>query len=456
MNPKSLSVTVPGTDEILEILVKRVDQQKQARGMVVGVIERDGRRRVVRYGKLADDDPRTVDGDTIFEIGSITKVFTSLLLADMVSRNEVALDDPAAKYVPKHVRVPERNGKSITLLDLATHRSGLPFMPGNLRMNFTQGQTIDAANPHGFYGVDDLYQFLSGYTLPRDPGTEFEYSNVGAGLLGHLLANRSGTDYESLIRTRITQPLGMPDTGIALSCGMKDRMATGHKATLAPIAAGDWGAEHGLAGAGALRSSVNDMLTLLEGFLGFGKTIAGFRAGQGRTGIGWLIYDREGREIAWHNGATAGFRSFAGYDPRERIGVVVLANACTPSGVDDIGFHLLNSKLPVVNPEPPKVRSEIRIDPKLLEGYTGRFQVTPALVFEITREGDGLFAQGFAQVSGQSVVLPRFEVFAESEKRFFAKVSDNQITFETGPDGRATRLILHRAGRDMPAARISP
>ena len=169
MNPNLFQpLSLPRADEIREILVKRVDQQKQAVGIVVGVIGPHGRR-VVGYGKLANGDPRTLDGDTIFEIGSISKVFTSLLLADMVSHKEIALVDPAARYVPEHVRMPERSGKSITLLDLSTHSSGLPFLPRNLKVNLMQGHMIDAANPHAFYGVDDLYQFLSGYTLPRDP-----------------------------------------------------------------------------------------------------------------------------------------------------------------------------------------------------------------------------------------------------------------------------------------------
>src|SRR5580692_9042395 len=133
MNPNIFQpLTVPGTEEIREILVRRIDQQKQAVGIVVGVIGPDGRR-VVAYGNLANGDPRTLDGDTIFEIGSITKVFTSLLLADMVSRNEVALYDPAAKYLPENVKMPERSGKPITLLDLSTHTSGLPRLPGNLK-----------------------------------------------------------------------------------------------------------------------------------------------------------------------------------------------------------------------------------------------------------------------------------------------------------------------------------
>jgi serine-type D-Ala-D-Ala carboxypeptidase/endopeptidase len=225
MNPNVFQpLTILGAGEVREILVRRIDQQKQAVGIVVGLIEPNGRR-VVAYGNLANGDPRTVDGDTIFEIGSISKVFTSLLLADMVNRKEVALDDPAAKYLPENVKMPERSGKSIALLDLSTHSSGLPSLPGNLKLD-----------PNAGYSVNDLYQFLSGYTLPRDPGSEFEYSNLGAGLLGHLLACRAGTDYESLIRSCITEPLGMPGTGITLSSSMKERMATGHNAMLAPVA----------------------------------------------------------------------------------------------------------------------------------------------------------------------------------------------------------------------------
>ena len=446
--------TVLSTDEIRAILVRRIDQQKQAVGIVVGVVEPDGRR-VVAYGNLANGDPRTLDGDTVFEIGSVTKVFTSLLLAEMVNRKEVALDDPAAKYLPESVKMPEWNGKSITLLDLSTHSSGLPRVPGNLKLN--------PSNPYASdYSVNDLYQFLSGYTLTRDPGSEFEYSNLGAGLLGHLLAYRSGTDYESLIGTRITRPLAMPDTGITLSSSMEQRMATGHNAMLAPVANSELTT---LAGAGALRSSANDMLTFLEAFLGYKesplapamKAMLDVRrpAGKAKIGLGWLINPTDGGEIAMHDGGTGGFRSFVGYDLKARIGVVVISNG-TRSGVDDIGLHLLNPKLPLANPEPPSQHTEIHIDPKLLDNYTGRYQVTPNLIFEITRDGDRLFAQGFAQLPnnrpGDLTGLPKFELFAEGEKNFFARVADNQITFETDPEGRATSLILHRAGRDMPAA----
>lgn len=449
-------VSVLSTNEIHEILVRRIDQQKQAVGIVVGVVGTAGRR-VIAYGKLANADPRTLDGDTIFEIGSVTKVFTSLLLADMVNRQEVTLDDPAGKYLPENVRMPERSGKSITLLDLSTHTSGLPRLPSNMK-------PTDLRNPYADYSVEGLHEFLSGYALPRDPGSEFEYSNLGGGLLGRLLTYRAGTDYESLVRDRITEPLTMPDTGITLSPPMKQRMATGHTAMLAPTA--DWDCPT-LAGAGALRSSANDMLTFLEAFLGYRESALApamkamlevrWPAGQAQIGLGWFIHSADGREIAWHGGGTGGFQSFAGYDPEKRIGVVVLSNA---GGVDDIGFHLLNPKLPLGNPEPPKQYTEIQIDPEILDNYTGCYQVTPNLTLEITRDGGRLFAQCLAQLPqnrpGELTALPKFEVFAESEKKFFARVSDRQIAFETGSDGWATRIFLYRAGSEpMPAPRLS-
>jgi CubicO group peptidase (beta-lactamase class C family) len=443
-------ITVPGNDEIREILARRIDHQKQATGIALGIIEPNGRR-VVAYGNLANGDPRVVDGGTIFEIGSVSKVFTSLLLADMVNGKEVALDDPADKYLPANVRMPERSGKSIALLDLSTHSSGLPRVPGNLSPK-------DPTNPYADYSVDDLYQFLSGYTLPRDPGSEVEYSNLGGGLLGHILARRAGTDYESLVRVRITEPLGMPDTGITLSSSMKQRMASGHNAMLAPVANWDFST---LAGAGALRSSANDMLTFLEALLGYResplapamKAMLEVRRPVGKAGfeigLGWNILG----EIVWHDGGTGGFRSFIGYDPNASVGVVVLSNAFTLSGVDDIGFHLLNPKAPLADLDPLKQDTEIPMNPRLLDHYPGRYQL-PDRTLEIMRNGDRLFAQ-VTSVGGKSIAGPTFEMFAESESIFFVKVTGGRISFEIGPDGRATSLVMHRVGREpMPAPRL--
>jgi len=442
---------IPPDSEIRAILMQRVGEFHQSVGIVVGMIGPDGRK-VVGYGALEKGDPRVLNGDTVFEIGSVTKVFTSLLLSDMVQRGQVALTDPVSKYLPASVRMPQRNGKQITLLDLATHTSGLPRLPANLKPK-------DSANPYADYSVAQLYEFLSSYELPRDIGSQYEYSNLGGGLLGHVLARCAGTDYEALVRARITVPLDMKSTGIALSPEMKARMAAGHDGKMNPAA--NWDLPT-LAGAGGLRSTANDMLTFLAANLGYNKTplapamaaMLEVRRPSGTPGLevalAWHIYSTaSGATMIWHNGGAGGYRSFIGYDPKTRIGVVVLANAFTAAGVDDIGLRLLNTKAPLLDASaflPAKERKQVAVDPKLFDRYAGRYQLAPNFVLTVTREGERLFAQATGQ--------PKLELFAEGEKEYFLKVVDAQITFEVDSGGAVNQLVLHQAGRDVPAKRI--
>jgi CubicO group peptidase (beta-lactamase class C family) len=200
---------MPDDASIRDIVKPRVDSGRSA-GIVAGVLDH-GARRVVACGSSGSSRP--LDGDTVFEIGSVTKVFTAALLADMVARKEVSLDDPISKYLPAGMKTPTRGGRSITLGDLATQSSGLPRLPDNLAPK-------DPSNPYADYTVEKLYDFLSRYELTRDIGAMYEYSNLGVGLLGHLLALRAGTSYEELLTKRILQPLGMRDTAITLSPSM--------------------------------------------------------------------------------------------------------------------------------------------------------------------------------------------------------------------------------------------
>jgi D-alanyl-D-alanine-carboxypeptidase/D-alanyl-D-alanine-endopeptidase len=336
-------------DAIRRILADRVDERRQAVGIVAGVIDSNGRR-VISYGAVAKGDPRRVDGDTVFEIGSITKAFTSLLLADMVRSRDVELTDPVAKYLPATIKVPQRDGRVITLQDLSTHTSGLPRLPTNLKPK-------DPLNPYADYTVEQLYEFLSSYELTRGIGERYEYSNLGGGLLGQALERRAGKDYEALVQERITGPLMMSDTRITLSDAMKERLAQGHNGRLEP--APNWDLPT-LAGAGALRSTANDLLKLLAVPLGYAESplAADFAAALAarrptgfaglEIGLGWLIRKTPRREIIWHNGGTGGYRTFAGYDLSARTGVVVLSNTFTLAGVDDIGFHLLDSEIPLL------------------------------------------------------------------------------------------------------------
>lgn len=357
----------PSDSEIRQMLVDRIDVQHQSVGIVVGIIGPDGRR-IISYGHLDKGDSRSVTADTIFEIGSETKVFTALLLADMVQRGEVALDDPVSKYLPANVKMPERNGRSITLVDLATHMSGLPRLPSNLSPR-------DAGNPYADYSVEQLYQFLSTYQLTRDVGSQYEYSNVGGGLLGHALALRAGMNYEALVKSRICVPLGMNSTAITLAPEMKARLAVGHDPSIDPTK--NWDLPT-LAGAGALRSDANDMVMFIAANLGYTKTALApamesmlqVRRPTGQTGLkialGWHINTTNGKEIVWHNGGTGGYRSFIGFDPKTRVGVALLSNAGTAAGVDDIGRHLLDSSAALIAPS--REHKQIAVDPKLFDG----------------------------------------------------------------------------------------
>jgi serine-type D-Ala-D-Ala carboxypeptidase/endopeptidase len=347
MVPNSSSLS---DSEIGQILADRIEVMRRSVGIVVGVVDANGRR-VVAHGRLNQDDPRPLDGNTIFEIGSITKVFTSLLLADMVLRREVSLDDPVAKYLPSDVKVPERPGRQIKLVDLATHTSGLPRLPSNLAFR-------TPSNPYADYSEAQLYEFLSSYKLTRDIGARYEYSNLGGGLLGLALSRRAGMDYGPLVRERICEPLGMNHTRSQLTSEMQWRRAAGHDRTMRPTANWDFGAA--TAGAGELRSDANDMLTFLEANLGSLETplapameaMLGVRRHTGVKGLdvalGWHVLTKNGREIVWHNGGTGGYRSFMGFDPAARTGVVALSNSFTWEGVDDIGRHLLDPTFPLI------------------------------------------------------------------------------------------------------------
>ena len=440
LTPAALSVA-----QIESMLEPRVGDHPGL-GIVVGLIDPAGKRTIVSAGSAGTRPGRALDANTVFEIGSISKVFTSTLLADMVRRGEVSLDDPVAKLLPASVRVPARDGRDITLLSLATHTSGLPRMPDNLPMK-------DPENPYADYTVEQLYQFLGTCQLGRAVGESYEYSNLGAGLLGHALALKLGTTYEAALIERVLGPLAMKDTRIVLTPEMKARTAVGH--TVNGYETANWDLP-ALAGAGAIRSTVSDMLTFLAANLGAGPAAlqADFEQTQvprhdtgktpGKIGLGWHIRSGKDVEVIWHNGGTGGSHSFAGFDRKRRVAVVVLHNSA--ANIDDIGFHLLDPQFPLTPVKPPaKPRTEIRVDTAALEHYVGQYALGPAFVLAITREGDRVFLQATGQ--------PRFQIFAETETRFFLKMVDAQLTFVKDASGKATEVILNQNGMDQTAKR---
>lgn len=430
---------------IRRMLVQRVDVDKQSVGMVVGVIDAKGRR-VIARGVYDTADPRPVDGRTLFEIGSVTKAFTGLLLADMVRRGEVRLDEPVVALLPAGSVAPERNGKAISLIDLATHTSGLPRLADNMPM-------ADPLNPYADYGPDLLDAFLRRHSLTRDIGATYEYSNLGVGLLGWALAQRAGGDYETLLRQRVLAPLGLSSTAIKLSPSLAARLSPGHTADLAITPHWDLPT---LAGAGGLRSSADDLLTLLAAELGHADTPLNAAmadqlvprrtvGGNLQVALGWHVATVPEGEIVSHGGGTMGFQSFVGFDRATGLGVVVLSNTAGVMGVEDLGLHLLIGAPLKVAPK-VKVREAKTLPPAVLDGLIGRYMLAPGAVLTITREDQRMFGQ----LTGQ----PRIEIFAEGPTAFFTKVVDAQLTFTVDADGRAASVTLHQNGRNTLGARV--
>jgi CubicO group peptidase (beta-lactamase class C family) len=390
------------------LLVQLVDVEKRAPGIVVGMIAADPQERwVVGYGRLSASDGRVPDGDTVFELASVGKVFTRILLAQAVVNGEVQLDDPISMYLPEGVTAPEYEGKSITLLDLATHTSGLSW------------HSIEPE--HSSYTLDQMYTFLSGYRLTRAPGSDYEYSGFGMGLLGNLLVRRAGEkDYEALLEDRITGPLSMDSTHIGLTPEMRSRLAPPHTGYSIPASSLD---APTFAGAGAgLRSTANDMLKFLAANIGLTET----------------ELPKSGKGIHSHNGQNPGYHSYLAWDPERKIGVVVLANAAVVNAavvIDDVGLQLMRG-LPKPFP----------VDPKVLAAYAGRYQVSDDYIVTIRVDGTRIFLQ----VPNE----PEYELSARSENQFYPRAFDAEVTFYRNDRGEVDRMVGVVLGETLEAKKV--
>lgn len=404
--------------------------------MVVVVVDGD-RSHVAAFGKLGDG--RAPDANTIFQIGSVTKTFTATLLAAAVTNGSVTLDTPVSKLLPDF-RIPSRDGKPITLGELAMQDSGLPRLPTNLA-------PANLADPYADYDVARLKRFLAAYKLPRDPGASYEYSNLGVGLLGVALARRAGMSYAALVQARILRPLDMASSGATLSEPRDAHWAQGHDRNGNPVQPWHFGA---LAGAGAISSSGADMLRYLEANVG---RVAGSlndamqfahtpRRGIGdaeRIGLVWMTHHDAHGDIVWHNGETGGYASFIGMTADGKRGVVMLTNIARD--VNDLGFAALLPDAPLA-----LAQRAIEMTPNQLDAYIGAYQLAPGFVVTVFRRRDQLLAQA----TGQGA----FPIYPSAPDAFFARVTELRIDFHRGADGSVRSFVLHQHGADQTAVRI--
>lgn len=404
---------------------------------IAAAVYANGKTTYYSHGFANAETKEMVNSKTLFEIGSITKTFTNLLTALMVEKGKISLDDPIQKFLPADVKVPESGGKKITIENLATARSGLPRMPDNFA-------PADNQNPYLDYTRKELYQFLNKYTLTREPGSSYEYSNLGMGLLANLLDNQK--PFSQLIEEGITRPLLMSQTFLNTPDNKLLHVAQGYAGNI-PVKAWTWTNQSVMAGAGGLISNTEDMIKFLIANLNesgpLGKSLAMTHqprhdAGGANMeiGMGWHILNKT---IVWHNGGTGGFRSFAGFNPKTKTAVVVLTNSHT--GADDLGFYLLDNSLPLKSPRPT-----VAVDEKTLKDYVGEYELTPQFKITITLKDGSLLAQA----TGQGA----FEIFPESPKKFFYKVVDAQIEFVRDEKGGVEKLVLYQNGATMGAKKL--
>lgn len=419
---------VPGKS----LLPERVFAEAKARvdakwypTLVIAYVDGD-RSDVTTFGKL--ENGRKPNGDTVYEIGSITKTFTAALLADAIRSGRVKADTPVATLLPD-LKIPTRDGSPITLENLATQFSGLPYMPGNLRPS-------DGANPYADYDVAKLKAFLADYALRRNPGEAYEYSNLGFGLLGMALTQPQ--HYGDALRVKIFQPLGMTMSAVGLTDAMRSHLAKGHNNHNRETE--NWQFTDVLAGCGSIDSTGNDMLRYLKANMAAGGTAmsSSFRLAQQpiremdktqRIGMAWMTRAAQPKDVVWHNGTTFGYASFMGITADGKRGVVILTNI--GGNVDDLGFAALSDA-------PLRSYRTVTVDRSVLESYGGVFKTADGGLIRIyLRDG-----QLYAQAKGEDGI----PLFALSSEEFFTRIDGFHLIFHREDDGHGGSVVLRQAG----------
>lgn len=401
-------------------------------------------------GQLAPDRAFPPDDRTLYEIGSISKVFTSLLLADAVVRGEVTLDTPVARLLPVDVTLPDDAGERITLRMLATHTSGLPRIPVEIPAD-------NYVNPYAGYTEDDLWLTLRRVRLDFEPGTRAGYSNLAAGLLGTLLARHAGTTYAELLAARITGPLGMKDTVIDADEALRSRLAP-------PFAAGgeawsNWDFK-ALAGAGGIRSTLADMMRFASAMLHPADTplhkaielawdrqalAAGAASiSPGGQALGWMLAG-DG-QTRWHNGMTGGYHAAIFAHREHGIAVVLLSNRSNPAGTRIAESLFRRAVGTPERPVPNSDRAEISLTEEQLDRCVGTFRLHANAVLVCERRNRALYVTPPGQSSDR--------LYAATPSTFFSRRAPVEIAFELPPDGApATAVVVKQGSREMCATR---
>ena len=422
---------------LAEVVGQRLHGDRSGACMAVAVVDEA----VSRAFVCADpDQPPRIGPTSAFEIGSITKTMTAALLADMIVRGGASLDDPLHEWLPEGAPVPDHQGQPILLRHVVTHTSGLPGLPSRM-------QTTSLVDPYAELSEGDLLASLGDVTLDAPPGSAFAYSNFASMVLSMAVSQRSGMDFEDLLRERLFDPLGMagayvndlPDTVVA---------AQGHLPNRAPTAA--WTFSGNLAGVGGVRATLDDMVRYAQAHLGTIETpmATALEHTQQRIegsprpmAMNWMLAPLDQRHIHVHEGGTGGFSSLMAFDRERQRAVIVLADTALTSvgGLGDLGMHLLDARLPLGQPRrlatPPT---------QLLDDLVGRYTLAGGLGMTLTRKNDALVIQATGQ--------PAFEMGYDSAGDFFPLLFDALLSPRRGATGWTFDWL--QGGAHIPATRL--
>lgn len=433
---------VPMQAQIISKEAKNHIQERVNNGYNVSIsvgILKNGKTEFFSFGHRDTTHKSKVDEYTYYEIGSVTKTFTALLLADAIGRKQMQLTDAIQKYLPDSVKVPTKEGKEITFQDLATHFSGLPRLPDNLN--------VFSDNPYKDYSAKLLYEFLNKHTLQNEIGDKYEYSNLGFGLLGHILSLQNKSTYDKMLHDKICTPLKLNrTTAFPEFAKGEENIAMPHIGT---TSVKPWTFDV-MEGAGCIRSCTKDLLQYAKVQIDLQKsdlqqamqlTQKALKPIEDdlEIAMGWHILLRGDKKVIWHNGGTAGSSSFIGFLPKEKMAVVVLSNSSDE--VDDIALSLL---LEGQNFKP--LKKSIKIQAEVLKDYVGVYDFGGGFEIVITQIENRLFAQASKQM--------KFEIFPETAYKFYYTVVDAQLEFVQTSEGKIQEMKLNQNEQSISGKKI--
>jgi len=437
----ALTAELPTDEDVRRLLMRRIDEERQSLGIVIGLVGA-ARNRVVAYGARSTADPRPPDASLLFNVGSISKLFTALLLTDAVRRGELRLEDPLKLHLPRGTKIPDFEDRPITLIDLVTHTSGLPVMPDDAPPESDQAA-------YARYSREQLFAFLAGYRLSVAPGSRWLYSNLSAVLIVEALTHRTRQSLASLLQSRVLQPMGLSSTYLSIDTAPRSRVIPGHDLDLRELPLEPASV---LAGYGGMYSSARDLMKFVAAFMSYEhtslnpamtamlKTRRPIVTYAGEQALGPQIFgDGDDVQIG-HSGSTSGHAVSLTWTPG-RFGVVALSNAAPP--VTDLSAHLLDARVPLAAP----MRS-VSVDVTTLARYVGRYNGGSGMVFVVALEGQGLTFEnpGFA---------PKIGIVPESEGVFTVPRIGARVVFEGAAPAPPHTVYIDLAGTRYTGRRMA-